>query len=213
MNSICIFMPTTIEIDTSSYLYKVNQLTDTSTRVQQYLKGIKQIYDLNKDKNINIIISDNSNYFNNNSIIKEYLETTSIKIIKDVPNNYGKINKGSGVVENWLCNSKILSNYKWIIHFEPRQLLKSNYLIDNFLQNPRNLFTINVNVRHFNTGLFAIKSELLLKYINNYNINTTNLKSIEDDLYQYFINNNLVFDTLDKMDLIWYPNNHIPLHY
>ena len=74
------------------------------------------------------------------------------------------------------------------------------------MKEPRNLFTININAKHFNTGLFCISKENLLNYINNCNLNkmVNNRISIEDDLYQYFKKNNLDYDTLEKMDLFWF---------
>ena len=175
-------MPTTITIDTNSDLYSKNQLESNKVRYKQYFNGIKKLYELNNDKNIDIYISDNSDFFNKDSELKKYINTTSIQIIKDVPNNYGKINKGSGLIENWSHNKYILNKYDWIIHFEPRQLLQSNQFIDNFLENPRNLFTrggcynnkYSNSLKHFNTGLFCIKTSYLINFIKSISLNNFN---------------------------------------
>ena len=200
-------MPTTITIDTNSYLYSKNQLESNEVRYKQYFNGIKKLYELNNDKNIDIYISDNSNFFNKDSELKKYINTTSIQIIKDVPNNYGKINKGSGLIENWSHNKYILNKYDWIIHFEPRQLLQSNQFIDNFLENPRNLFTMGKENNHFNTGLLIIKSNIILNFLNNYSPNSLikpQLLTIEYLIFNYFKKNNIDFYIVDKMDLLWY---------
>ena len=127
----CIFMPTTIEVNKNSLLYKKKELMDNELRIKQYISGIQQIRDLNPD--IEIYISDNSNYLNKPSNILDIIQQNKIKIIKNTPNKYGHINKGSGLLENWQYNLSIIEKYEYIIHFEPRQLLKSNYFIDTFL--------------------------------------------------------------------------------
>jgi hypothetical protein len=207
-------MPTTINIDINSSLYKKSELTNNEVRYKQYFDGIKKIYEINKDKNIDIYISDNSDFFNKNTNIKEYIKTTSIIIIKDVTNNYGKINKGSGLIENWLYNKDILREYEWIIHFEPRQLLQSNIFIDSFLENPRNLFTMGKNMIHFNTGLFCINSKVLLDFINEITPEklVNNNMSIEYVIYDFIKNNNIDYKITDKMDLIWFPTGEQSIH-
>lgn len=203
-------MPTTINIDINSRLNKLNQLTCNEKRQIQYLEGIQQIYKLNKNYDIKIYLSDNSDFFDNNSEIKDYINTTHIEIISNVSNIYGKVNKGAGLIENWVYNKDLLKKYDWIIHFEPRQLLQSNQFINNFLQNPRNLFTLGKEKNHFNTGLFCINSESLLEFININNPDKLikNNISIEYVLYSYFIinkiKNKIEFSILDKMDLLWY---------
>jgi mannose-1-phosphate guanylyltransferase len=109
----------------------------------------------------------------------------------------------------WINNEEILSKYDYIIHFEPRQLLIDNYFIDNFIKNPRALFTYNhhpCNQKHFNTGLFACKSNELLEFINKYSpeLLVTRSLGLEHALYQFYETNKIQYDTLDKMSLIWY---------
>lgn len=220
MTNYCIFMPTTIEIDKNSRLYLINQLTPNEIREKHYVDGIKKFYEFNKDKNIDIYISDNSDYFNKDSELKKYIDTTTIQIVQDIPNNYGKFNKGSGLIENYLYNKYILNKYDYLIHFEPRQLLQSNQFIDNFLENPRNLFTYggayiykdSNSLRHFNTGLFCIKTSILINFIEKINLTNFN-ESIEYTIFNYFKDNNINFDILEKLDLFWFPNNSQKLYF
>ena len=186
---------------------------DNELRIKQYISGIQQIRDLNPD--IEIYISDNSNYLNKPSNILDIIQQNKIKIIKNTPNKYGHINKGSGLLENWQYNLSIIEKYEYIIHFEPRQLLKSNYFIDTFLKNPSNLFTLGSNKIHFNTGLFCLKSIDLLKFIKQVHPNDLikNNSSIEYILYQYIHKNNISYEVLDKMDLLWFFPNKPPLHH
>ena len=92
-------MPTTINIDTNSYLYKSSQLTENDLRYKQYFEGIQKIYQFNIDKKFDIYIADNSDFFDKETELKEYISKTSIVIIKNIPNNYGCKNKGSGLIE------------------------------------------------------------------------------------------------------------------
>jgi mannose-1-phosphate guanylyltransferase len=206
-------MPTTIEVDNNCSLYKANRLMPTNIRIKQYIDGIQQVRNLNPD--IEIYISDNSNYLNKESELLNIINENNIKIITNAPNNFGHINKGSGLIENWIHNNDIIKKYDYIIHFEPRQLLQSNQFIDNFLKNPRNLFTLGSDKKHFNTGLFCIKSDVLLQFIKliQPHILIKNNYSIENIIYNYIIGNKISYNLLDKMDLIWFPSNHIPLHY
>ena len=207
-------MPTTINIDTNSYLYKSSQLTENDIRYKQYFEGIQKIYQFNIDKKFDIYIADNSDFFDKETELKEYISKTSIVIIKNIPNNYGCKNKGSGLIENWIHNKDVLSGYDWIIHFEPRQLLISNQFIDSFLENPRNLFNMGTGMRHFNTGLFCIKCKVLFDFINEYTPEKLvyNNLGIEYAIYNFIINNNIDYKTIDKMDLIWFPMNHSPIN-
>tara|TARA_B100000475_G_C14997571_1_gene314962 strand:+ start:469 stop:1098 length:630 start_codon:yes stop_codon:yes gene_type:complete len=206
-------MPTTINIDTNSSLYKSSQLTENDLRYKQYFEGIQKIYQFNIDKKFDIYIADNSDFFDKETELKEYISKTSIVIIKNIPNNYGCKNKGSGLIENWIHNNDVLSRYDWIIHFEPRQLLKSNQFIDSFLENPRNLFNMNwADKRQYNTGLFCIKCKVLLDFINEYTPEklVNNNLNIEASIYNFITNNNIDYKTIDKMDLIWFPTNEPP---
>ena len=207
-------MPTTINIVTNSSLYKSSQLTENDLRYKQYFEGIQKIYQFNIDKNFDIYIADNSDFFDKETELKEYISKTSIVIIKNIPNNYGCKNKGGGLIENWLHNKDILSRYDWIIHFEPRQLLKSNQFIDSFLENPINLFTMGTNMRHFNTGLCCIKCKVLFDFINEYTPEKLvyNNLGIEYAIYNFIINDNIDYKIIDKMDLIWFPTNHQPIN-
>ena len=105
-----------------------------------------------------------------------------------------------------MYNKELIKKYDYVIHFEPRQLLKSNQFIESFLENPRNLFTVGIKDQAFNTGLFCIKTSHLLYYIQMTNLfqMINEYISIEYDLYKYFIKFNIKYDTLEKMDLLWF---------
>ena len=196
---VCIFMPTTFVIDKESPLFKRKMVEIGKKRIEQYQKGIDKLIELNSKYNFDIYLADNGLDFGDKITINN-----KIKIISDNPNNYGKYNKGAGLIEVWINNEEILSKYDYIIHFEPRQLLIDNYFINNFMENPRSLFTMNIPGA-YNTGLFACKPLELFNFIKYKSpILIKNNLSIEYVMYQFFTQNKIPFDILDKMSLIWY---------
>jgi len=197
-------MPTTFIIDENSYLFKSNQLEKTEKRLKQYQQGIDKIVELNKNYNLDIYIADNGYNFDDKIKIPE-----CVKVIKNNPNKLGSFNKGSGIIEIWNNNIEILKQYDYIIHFEPRQLLIDNSLIDSFIENPRSIFTYSKNPnakRHFNTGLFTCKSLDLINFITviKPEILYQNRLSLEYVLYDFYNNFKINYSVLDKMNLIWY---------
>lgn len=203
MNKILLLLPTC--------LYPTNRSSNHGeTRFLQYFKGLQKLFEYNSffiENHIDIILFDNSidNINDIPDIIKNVFPS-NVNIIVKIVNSYGCINKGAGLIEHWLYNKQEIKKYDWIIHFEPRQLLKSNQLIEKFLKNPRNLFSFNTIGKHFNTGLFCIESKHLLDYIEKTDLNhmVNRYISIEDDLYNYFIRNQIQFDIVEKMDLLWF---------
>jgi hypothetical protein len=185
----------------------------SSIRIKQYINGLNTFFKYNDiliKNNVDIIIVDNSISDENNIPIEILNEIPdNVNIIKHSNNNYGKYNKGSGLIENWLYCGNILKNYKWLIHFEPRQLLKNFNFINSFFQTKQNLFSLGKENNHFNTGLFCIDVNVILEYIKNINLITMvqNCISIEYDIYNFFIKNNIKYDCMEKMNLIWFDNN------
>jgi len=197
---------------------KNNQSTNNNQRIEEYVEGLSKFFEFVKDgyTNIDFYIIDNS-ITNDKRVPDNILKIlpNNIKIIEHSNNIYGAINKGGGLIENWLYAKEVLKKYDWLIHFEPRQHLKSFDFIDNFLNNPRNLFTLGKERNHFNTGLFCIKIIDLEKYLSLVNLNDMiqhNI-SIEYTIYDFFVNKTIEYDTIDKMDLIWFPFNHIPIYH
>jgi hypothetical protein len=179
-------------------------------RNEQYYDGFKKFFELNqnniKESKFDICLSDNTinDIKEIDDKIQEVLKPIKINYNLLINNEYGSINKGSGLITSWLRIKNKISEYDFIIHFEPKQLLLDNVFIESFLNEKDNLFTINKNSGRFNTGLFAIKSQYLLNYIEqnsdeflcNHNI------SIEDSLFLFMLNTE--YRTIDKMGLIYY---------
>lgn len=202
-------------------IYSTHDKQNINNRIQQYVNGINKFFEKNElylNNNIDIVLIDNNikNYEDIPLIIRETIPD-NVKVITSLNNSNGAHNKGAGLIDNWKSCYNIIEKYKWLIHFEPRQLLFNHDFIINFIENPRNLFNINKpHNNHFNTGLFCIKTEHLLHYIDNIDINTMikNKISIEYSLYDYFKYNNIEYNHLDSLNLQWhdsYTNKYLKI--
>lgn len=197
-----------------THLFAIGQLENNNKRIQQYVSGIKKFLQLNKnyidEKKIDVYITDNTVPENEKLPIALLdIIPKNVKIITCYNNNYGCFNKGAGDIEQWIHCKDFIKKYDYFIHFEPRQLLVDNYFIDSFMKNPRTLFTYNHNTtanRHFNTGLFSCKTKELTKFINDNKPDflVKRKLGIEYALYNFYETNKIEYDTLDKMNLIWY---------
>ena len=186
-------------------------------RLEQYINGLNKFFEyieiLNNYK-VDIIIFDNT-INKTESLPKNILDVIpdNVKVINDNVNNYGCINKGAGLIEclKYLNNS--ISQYEFLIHFEPRQLLLNFNFITNFLENPRNLFTYGENNSHFNTGLFCISCKVLITFIKSINLHEMCEKyiSIEYILLDFFKKFNIPYCLTDKMELVWFPHLWKPI--
>lgn len=182
-----------------------------SERIEQYIKGLNKFFEyidiLNK-YTVDIIIFDNT-MNKTEKLPEKILEIipNNVKIINDNVNNYGCKNKGAGLIECWRYLNNSIGQYDFLIHFEPRQLLLNFNFIQNFLENPRNLFTYGANNNHFNTGLFCISCKVLLIFINSVNLDEMCNKSISIEyvLFDFFKKFNIPYRLTDKMELVWFP--------
>ena len=98
-----------------------------SERIEQYISGLNKFFEhidiLNK-YTVDIIIFDNT--INKTEMLPEKIIKiipNNVKIINDNVNKYGCINKGAGLIECWRYLNNSISQYDFLIHFEPRQLL------------------------------------------------------------------------------------------
>ena len=199
-------------------LYKQGVLENTNNRIQQYVNGLKKFFDFNQkniDENkLDVYITDNT-VANPELLHKEILNVIpkECRIITCINNNYGCYNKGAGDIEQWLYCKDLIKEYEYFIHFEPRQILKTNNFIDDVVNNLRTLLTIGKEQNHFNTGLFCIKTTELFNIIKKYTpeVLIKNSIGIEYAMYNFIIENNISYDTREKMDIIWFPTNLNPI--
>tara|TARA_R110000851_G_scaffold275189_2_gene427824 strand:+ start:367 stop:1011 length:645 start_codon:yes stop_codon:yes gene_type:complete len=185
-------------------LQKKGFVENNDRRLKQIIDGVKKFTE--KKYGVDIIFVDNT--IPENIPIDKELETllinNNIEIFHDNKNIYGSSNKGAGVIESWLFIKEKLENYDYLLYFEPRLMLLNFDFINIFLESPRNLFVYGNGKNHFFTGLFGIKSELLLKYIDGFKHlkHFRKLGSIEYHIFN-FVKNNDSYDTLEKANVIW----------
>jgi hypothetical protein len=203
-------------------------------RTEQFIKGLTAFFRYNtilQNNDVDIYLTDNA-LPSDEQFPEEILNCLppNVKVMTFLNNEYGSRNKGCGLIENWIFFKDILVNYEWLIHFEPRQELINFDFINNFLSSPRNLFyknqpqdlctpfqyrtttdengidLINNDIDEFNTGLFCTKVKHIIDYINQIDLDyfVDNIPSIEIDIYSFYTNQTIEYDTLDKLGLIWH---------
>lgn len=205
-----IIMLSTIVIDKNSQLYKKRQLTDNDDRMKNYISGLtslnKVLNEQNMIGNIDIYLLDNSvGYECLPDEFKSLLTDLGCVYLNNSKNNLGKINKGAGLIETWKDNIDIINKYDTIIHFEPRLEIYDNIFFTNYFENKKNYFCIDRTGKQFFTGLFSIKSTILLNFINETNENELVSKkiSIEKSLFDFITKYNTQFINLNKIGVIW----------
>ena len=130
-------------------------------RIQQYINGIEKLFEYDFKDKADVIVCDNTTKNLDKRIIRALPWDAEYYTYK---NNTGARNKSIGLYDQWKTCQDIMESYKWIIHFEPRQILKKHDFFDSFFKNKRNIF--NVRRDHFWTGLFSIGQKEMLDYTN-----------------------------------------------
>jgi len=178
-------------------------------RIKDYVIGLNAFFKYNRyfiDNKIDIYFVDNNinNEFPLNENIKNALPK-NVKLCCFCKNNYGVLNCGAGLLEQWTECKSIIEKYDYIIHFEPRQILIDNYFIENANENS---FYFIKEHKQFWTGLFSISSKILLKYIEETNIEkmVKNSVCIENSLYDFFIKYEYEYNCVNKLNLKWHDN-------
>ena len=185
-------------------------------RKEQIIRGLKRVFEYDfKSKNCDIIITDNSCDELDDEIKKVIPEYVRIKCFNN--NIYGAINKGAGLIQAVEYNMDIISQYDYLIYYEPRTWLKSFYFFDKFFEGPRAMFIYGdpnnkLNHTHFRTGLFSIKPNDFYDFTSIY----TKEKLIREYIsIEYPIRDFMIdkADVIDKLDIIWYPANGDIYHF
>ena len=127
--------------------------------------------------------------------ISDILEENKIVHLLCDKNYYGSRNKGAGDIDLWRENIKLILDFKWLIHFEPRTMLNSPEFLDTCISNQINTFKIlrpDNSPEHFYTGLFMISTEELRNYINSVDLDimVDNYISIEYSLLEFIRTHN-----------------------
>jgi len=195
-----LFLSTTFIIDEKSELYNKKSLTSNEKRTFQYIEGFKSLKLFKGD----IFLLDNSADFEQlhptlQKVIKYH---PNLKYIHNTENKLGKINKTAGIIDVWKKNYKLMENYDYIIHFEPRQKLVD----DSFFKNEGNTFYVDKTGVQFHTGLFKLESKDLIKFIRetNNDVVIKENQQLEKILFQFVNKNKIKFNRVPSLGLIWF---------
>ena len=201
-----IFFELRCAFSTKDFIHK-SYTSDGEKRTIQFVKGFESFfYHLNKHVKSyeNVYIVDNT-LQDKSEIDKRILDVipSDVKFIFSKTNNYGKHNKGAGDIEGWNYNKELISNYEYIFHHEPRQILLNFNLYESFLKYKTNVFCNN-NAGQFWTGTWAMQTKLLIEYLNFRSAESLVAKneSIETDIYNFFKNKQ--YKTVEKVGVLWH---------
>jgi len=209
-------MHVSLDVEKDNPLYNKGNLAKNSKRLAQYIQGIdaiRQYDDQFRANNVKIYLVDNTIPSDKpfpQQLLKHIPEWWTV--LHSDNNQNGKYNKGAGLIDNWRKYSDVLKNSEWIIHYEPRLLLKDFSMFESILKNPRCLFTKGPNHRpptsyDFNTGLMCISSKVLLEFIEEYPVLKPGI-SFEHTLSRWLCSvKNIQVDFYPKMGVIWFGAN------
>lgn len=171
-------------------------LSHGDKRKQQYIDGIKafsEYYD--EYKHCDIVLVDNT-LDNEDQVpgeIRDVLPEEAFLYVK-VRNDYGRYNKGSGMIEMWREYSDILTTYDYVFYYEPRLLLQDFSFTRSFLENPRNYFSL-AREDQVKTGYFGAEVKDLSEFYNQVDLDhmVSNSISIENMMFSFFKEKNTEF--------------------
>lgn len=203
-------MSTLLLIQSSINIFKdANLQSKRDLQITKSFKRLAKYNDIFVRNNIDIILFDNTCDTIPQHLLK--LLSKNIKVIC-VDHNTGKDNKGVGLIDGWKYLANTIRKYEWIIHYESRLFLKRTLFFNMFVANKQMYFLKETDFeqhRMYFTGLFSIKSEFLLKYIEqedtDYMLNINNKdRAIEFRLGLFLEKNNVPLVILNELGIIRY---------
>lgn len=191
-------------------------------RIAQYVAGFKQVADLvAKHPEFDVFFVD-STVEDPSTLDARLMESlNSIPNLKKVHffynNDYGKKNKGAGVIVQWRGILPFIGDeYEYVIHFEPRQELENFSFFETFLKSPKRylkvmkskvkrLKVIPWTITQMWTGLMSLTKQDYAGYCAQADLDKMVFyrTSLESDLYQYIVRKKLPFQNLDTLGILW----------
>ena len=192
MNLNNVFLNLSCSFDSSGF-HQQSHVSPNEERTIQYADGFKKFFKIYKkysNSYDNIYIVDNT--LQNLTFLDQKIKMEipeSVNFIFSKKNDYGRLNKGAGLLENWNYVKDIFKKYKYIFHYEPRLIMDSPIFIESFLKNKGNTFLKHPSLdTQFQTGAFLIELEDMIDYLNYRSAKSLSDNSIciEDDLCFFF---------------------------
>jgi len=198
---------TLISLSTAYYPAKSSHRFSYSgeDRVGQFINGYSSFFDNFKpteDTDVYIMDGTIDSVDSIDLRIREIIPK-HVKYELHLKNDYGTKNNGAGVIETWRLHEDLLKEYKWIIHFEPRTVLRGFDFFNHFYSNKKSLFALDNTGQQFYTGLFSISSELLLDFAD-LDLDQMVQQSIglEKALHDYM--QNKPKEIVDSVGIVWF---------
>lgn len=158
-------------IDVSDYMYGKDFIQN---RINDYVSGLNSFFEkLDKSKNCDVVFVENT-FKSEEKLPKEVLSAIpegTFLFVKQ-KNDYGKINKGGGIIEMWKEYLDKISGYEYFFYYEPRMILDDSTFLQSFLDNPRNYFCVEDNTPFpaVKTGYFGVEVNDLIEYCESINL-------------------------------------------
>lgn len=175
--------------------YNKSSVSRGEKRIQQYIEGLKHFFSFSFESDMLVFDNTVDNVNNLDQRIRDVIPN-NVVVKASFANKYGPRNKGAGVLEQWNECKDVFRRYKYIIHFEPRLILKDPTFILTSLDKLTNLFTLSHCKTHFKTGLFCIDSRTLLEFMQSINIPTYS-QSIEHTLRNYMNSHKIKYEVME----------------
>jgi hypothetical protein len=169
-------------------------------RINDYVNGLNYFFKkLDLTKSYDIVFVENT-FEDEKHLPKEILdaipEGTFMYVKKK--NDYGKINKGGGLIEMWKDYLDKISEYDYFFYYEPRMILDDASFLQSFLNNPRNYFCEEHGTERpaVKTGYFGVCVKDFVEYCNSIDLEkfVENGISIENSMRSFFENKDTEFE-------------------
>jgi hypothetical protein len=202
-------------------------ISSEEKRIQQFITGFKQAFDLvSKYPMFDVFVVDSTI----SDITK--IDERIIEAIGMIPtlqekvffydNELGKKNKGVGLIVQWKeALTKISKDYEYVISFEPRQELKDFSFFETFIKNPsayarvtptriKKFKMIPVTINQILTGLVCLTRHSMDNYSNGVNLEVMVQRkiNIEQDLYNFLTKNSIAFTQVELLGVLWHDMVH-----
>jgi len=200
-------------------------------RTRQFAFGLERVAELaDKFSDFDFAIVDNTitpDFVVPESIKKAMDKIPNLKTVFFLENELATKNKGCGVIAGWKKTIQVanVAGYKYVIYFEPRQLLLNFHFFERLVKSPGNYFRLLVNrvrattkpkfvqfifkfvplyTRQFHVGLFSLSTDLFMEYVGKADLTLMADKkvSLEDDIYRKLKSKDI--KSVKKLGLIWH---------
>ena len=202
----------TLFVNTISYSISSDPVV-LAEREQQITLGLKSLKNINTQrKMVDMILIDNTvdEIEDLPLSIRVELPTNCTVITNSSLNNYGKINKGAGILEMIRSIQSKLDEYDFYVHHEPRTFVNDPIMFDSFFDRPRNYFrtgsACDVNENSFWTGTFFTKTSDLKFFLDHADLQKLCEESISIEFHikEFYDKHNIPYDETKTAGVIWH---------